>query len=493
MLRKIRLILAAVVFVLITLLFVDITGVFQWADVLSKIQLLPAILAGNFIVIALLVVLTLVFGRIYCSVICPLGILQDLLSWLNKKKNRFSFSKGKKWLRYGVLTVFVACMLTGAGSIAALIAPYSAFGRICRSLLQPVWQWGYNLLASVSEKADSYAFGPQDVWMNSWLVFGVALATLLVLAVLAWRGGRTYCNTICPVGTVLGFLARFSWFKIRLDAARCTKCRKCERNCKASCIDVATHTVDYSRCVACGNCIGQCHLGGVTYSACKPSKTKVKVEEQNAKCDVGRRAFVVGAALASVGAAWSQEKKKVDGGLAPIIDKVAPKRQTPLLPPGAWSARHMSKHCTACQLCVSQCPEKVLRPSTELTTLMQPVMSYEHGYCRPECGKCSEVCPTGAIKPITLDQKSSIQIGHAVWVKKNCLPVAEGVACNACSAHCPANAISMVPLNPEDENSLKIPAVNESRCIGCGACEHLCPSRPFSAIYVEGYEMHREL
>lgn len=492
MLRKIRVVLAAVMFVMITLLFVDVTGVFQWAGPLTKIQFIPAVLAMNFIVVALLVVLTLVFGRIYCSVICPLGILQDLLSRLNQKKNRFSFSKAKWWLRYPILVVFVVCLLVGASSIAALIEPYGAFGRICRSLLQPLWEWGHNLAASISAKAGSYAFGHVDVWMYSFPIFIVAVVTLIVIAVLAWRGGRTYCNTICPVGTLLGFLSRFSWFKIHVDAGKCRNCRKCERNCKASCIDIKTHTVDYSRCVVCGNCIGQCEWGGVTYGK-NPKSVKTTAETTEQQPDSGRRAFVVGAAMASAGAAWAQEKKKVDGGLAPIIDKVAPERQTPLIPPGAWSVNHYRQHCTACQLCVSECPESVLRPSTEFASFMQPVMSYERGYCRPECNKCSSVCPTGAIKPISLEKKSSIQIGHAVWVKKNCIPVTDGVSCYACVTHCPTSAISLVPLNPEDEHSLKIPVVNESRCIGCGACENLCPARPFSAIYVEGHEMQREI
>ena len=160
---------------------------------------------------------------------------------------------------------------------------------------------------------------------------------------------------------------------------------------------------------------------------------------------------------------------------------------------GSLSARHFAQHCTACQLCVSNCPNDVLRPSTSLSTFMQPTMSYERGYCRPECTKCGDVCPTGAIKPITRAYKSATQIGHAVWIKKNCVPLTDGVECGNCARHCPTGAITMVPINPKDEHSLKIPAVNEARCIGCGACENLCPARPFSAIYVEGHEVHREV
>ena len=115
--------------------------------------------------------------------------------------------------------------------------------------------------------------------------------------------------------------------------------------------------------------------------------------------------------------------------------------------------------------------------------LMQPEMSYERGYCRPECNKCSEVCPAGAIRPISIEEKSSTSIGHAVWIKENCIPL---------TRHCPSGAIQMVPSDPDNPDSIQIPVVNEARCIGCGACENLCPARPFSAIYVEGHEVHSE-
>ena len=183
----------------------------------------------------------------------------------------------------------------------------------------------------------------------------------------------------------------------------------------------------------------------------------------------------------------------MDGGLAEIQDKVAPDRQTPLTPPGSFSAKHFAQHCTGCQLCISECPNEVLRPSSDWLHLMLPVMSYERGYCRPECNRCSEVCPTGAIKPISHEDKASTQFGHAVWVKKNCIPLTDGVECGNCARHCPVGAIEMVPSNPDDEESPYVPAVNENRCIGCGACEYLCPARPFSAIYVEGHEVHKEV
>lgn len=493
MLRKIRLTLAVLFFLAVTLLFLDFTGtVHAWLGWTARIQFLPALLALNLGIVLALVALTLVFGRIYCSVVCPLGVLQDVIAWFGKKrkKNRYSYSPAKAWLRYGVLALFVIALVAGVGSFVALLAPYSSYGRIAGNLFAPIYQWGNNFLAYMAERADSYAFYETEVWIKSIPTFVVALATLIVIGVLAWRNGRTYCNTVCPVGTVLGFVARWSWLKPVIDTEKCVNCKLCARNCKASCIDVANHSIDYSRCVSCMDCIEKCSTGAIGY---RHVANVEKHPKAVAGVDANRRNFLTATAMVATTAVLNAQGKKVDGGLAVIEDKKAARRKTSIVPPGAWSARHFAQHCTACQLCVSVCPNGVLRPSADPLKLMQPEMSYERGYCRPECVKCSEVCPSGAIRPITVADKSSMQIGHAVWIRKNCVPLTDGVSCGNCARHCPTGAITMMPSVASDPNSLKIPAINVERCIGCGACEYSCPSRPFSAIYVEGIQMHREL
>ena len=502
MLRKIRQILAILFFALITLLFLDFTGtIHAWFGWMAKIQFLPAVLALNVGVILFLVVLTLLFGRVYCSVICPMGVFQDAVSWMSglrkKKKYRFSYSSEKRILRYAVLALFIIALVAGVGSFVALLAPYSSYGRMANNLFAPLYGWGNNLLAYFAERADSYAFYETSVWLKSLPTFLVALVTFIVVAVLAWKNGRTYCNTICPVGTVLGFLSRYSLFRISIDAGKCTSCSLCSRKCKAACIDYKNHNVDYSRCVSCMDCIGTCKHDAISYRpAWKKRATEAPADGQQAavkETSASRRSFLTATAgLASASLLKAQEKK-VDGGLAVIEEKKIPARAAAIVPPGAWSSRHFLQHCTACQLCVSVCPNEVLRPSGDLMKLMQPEMSYERGYCRPECTKCSEVCPARAIRPISLAEKSSIQIGHAVWIKDNCIPLTDGVECGNCARHCPTGAIQMVPSEEGDPESLKIPVINTERCIGCGACENLCPSRPFSAIYVEGHLEHRML
>jgi Polyferredoxin len=497
MLKSTRRIIAALMFVLVTLLFLDFTGMLHlWFGWIAKVQLIPAILAVNVVVVVGLILLTLLFGRIYCSVICPLGIFQDGVSSIagkrKKKKSRFRFSSAKSWLRYGVLGLFIIAKIAGISAVFSLLDPYAAFGRIASNFLTPVYRWGNNLLALLAERADSYAFYSTEVWMKGWITFGVAAITLIIVSILAWRNGRTYCNTICPVGTILGFLSKFSIFRLTFDVEKCTKCSVCERGCKSSCIDAKAMSIDHSRCVTCFNCIDKCKFGAMSYAPVKIGEKKI-VEPIATDKDVSRRNVLTLLGTMAITSTIKAQQLHVDGGLAEIEDKKIPDRKTPLVPPGSLGAKNMEKHCTACQLCISACPNNVLRPSNKLATFMQPEMSFERGYCRPECTECSRVCPTSAIKPITAADKSAISIGAAVWIKDNCVVNRDEVQCTNCEYHCPTGAITLVKRNPEDSKSLKIPVVDKGLCIGCGACEYLCPARPFSAMYVEGNVRHHSI
>ena len=163
--------------------------------------------------------------------------------------------------------------------------------------------------------------------------------------------------------------------------------------------------------------------------------------------EVNRRGFLATAATAAI-AALAEDEKLTDGGYAEVTSPGAP------------------------------------------LEMMQPVMGFEHGYCRPECTACGDACPAGAIRRLTPQQKKSVRIGHAVWNKDLCLAASEGVTCHACERHCLGKAITLVPLDRKDKKSPKVPKVDEAKCIGCGACEHLCPARPMPAMVVEGLARH---
>lgn len=499
MLKKIRVIAATLLFLSLTLLFLDFTGTIHiWFGWLAKIQLIPAILAMNVAVMFALVLLTLLFGRVYCAVLCPLGTLQDIISNISGrrrgKKNRFHFSPAKSLLRYAMLVLFIIAIVAGISIIVSILDPYAAYGRMASNFFAPLYRLGNNLSAWVAERADSYAFYSTTVWIKGWITFGIASITLIITGILAWRHGRTYCNTICPVGTFLGFLSKFSLFRLTFNEDKCTKCKACERGCKSSCIDVKTLNIDHSRCVACFNCIEKCKFGAMTFKPQKIGKKKEFVFMDNDSHEgVTRRNVLSMLGMIVASRTIKAQQLQVDGGLAEIENKKIPVRKTPIVPPGALSAQNMKASCTACQLCVSACPNNILRPSNKLSTFMQPEMSFEIGYCRPECVECSQVCPTSAINPITTADKSAISIGLAVWIKENCIVNKDEMQCDNCEYHCPTGAITMVERDPGYSDSLKIPVIDKELCIGCGACENLCPARPFSAIYVEGNVRHHSV
>jgi polyferredoxin len=466
-----------------TLLFLDFTGtVHAYLGWIAKIQFVPAVLAMNFAVLLGLILITLIFGRIYCFMICPLGIFQDIVSGLKslRKKEQFSYRPPRRALvilRYAVLVVFGISLFFGLPSFTVLFEPYSAFGRMVSQILGPVYKLANNLLAYFAERADSYAFYSVDIWLKSAGTLTIAILTFVAIGIFAWKSGRGYCNSICPVGALLGLLAKFSVFKPRVDKEKCTHCGICAKNCKAACINSASGEIDYSRCIICFRCSKACPKKAIKY-ALPTGVNKLSSD------GLARRNLLVGTTLLASG--FVSRAVARDGGLAALEDKKATTRSRPIIPPGAQNYQNFHDRCTGCQLCVSTCPNHVLCPG-----IIKPRMSYERGYCRPECVKCSQVCPTGAIRPVTTAEKSSIQIGTAVWKQDLCIVNTDKAACDLCSRKCPTAAIIMIPQNADDAESPKIPMIDTNRCIGCGACEHLCPARPHSAIHVEGVEVHR--
>ena len=491
MLKKIRVALALVFWTGITLLLLDFTGTLHsYLGWMARVQFLPAFLALNVGVVLGLVLLTLLFGRVYCSVICPLGVLQDGISRLGTwgKKRPYQYKPERKWIRYGVWTAFVVCLVAGVHVIVSLLAPYSAYGRMVQNLLQPLYLWGNNLLAWFSERAGSYAFYSKEVWLKSVSSLVIAAATLVVIVLFAFKHGRAYCNTICPVGTTLGFLSRFAMFRPMIDADRCVRCHSCERQCKAQCIEITKERVhiDHSRCVSCFNCLDNCPQGGLKYRFAWGRNVMPDSDRASRRAFLAGTTVAVGAAALKGVAARAQEAVKLDGGLAEVLPKQTPEREVPLTPPGSKSVKHFYQHCTACQLCIAECPNNVLRPSGKLEHLMQPEMGFEKGFCRPECTRCSELCPAGAISKISREEKTQYHIGTARVNPDLCLVASGKGHCGKCAQACPSGAVKFV----KTDDGRRIPTVAEEVCTGCGACEYLCPVRPVSAITVNGKYEH---
>lgn len=547
MLRKIRITLALIFAAGITLLFCGIGS--EWWGWMAGLQFLPSCLALNFGAIALILLLTFVFGRLYCSVICPLGVYQDLVVFLRRSYGRiadgrraarlkamkdkglkptsvkpsaakvYGYKKEHKAVRYAVLAFALVCAFTSLQFLLALIAPYSAYGRMIH--------------------AAAGLFGADGVGTPLAIT---AAVTFAVITFLAWKRGRAYCNTICPVGTTLSLVSRFSLFRPVIDESKCIACGRCYKRCKAGCIDGQAHRIDYSRCLVCFDCLDNCTEGALKYrfvglrgagmgpvsgsasgkggTQDKPDGAKGSAHRDGtgsgkaaegatgstdrgragtgsgragssasaAPADTSRRAFLTTAAVAGATLMLGAQNKRLDGGLAPVIDKQAPARSERLVPPGALSVRNFYDRCTACQLCVSNCPGGVLRPSTDLGHFLQPQMGYENGYCRPECTKCGELCPAGAISPISREEKTTVKIGTARVDFELCFAANGKENCGNCARHCPSGAIRMVDRHSDGR---RIPVVSEEQCTGCGACEFLCPSRPISAITVDGLSIHR--
>lgn len=486
MLKKLRVFVAVLLGAAITLYFLDFAGLTGgWPNV-ARIQFLPALLAGSIGMVVVLLIATLLFGRIYCSVICPLGIFQDVVAWISRKvnpKKKYSFSSEKKGWRYGCLGIAVVAFLLNMTVVVSLLEPYSAFGRMTVNVFRPLYLAMNNFLAWIFNSFGNYTFYHTDIYVLSGVALAVGLFTFGLIALLAWRYGRTWCNTVCPVGTLLSFIARYSFWKVRMDEHACVSCGLCERKCKAACIDSKAKKIDYSRCVDCFDCLPACHKQGIKYRlAWKKADTPV------AECpDSSKRQFIATLAALSV----SVPAKALVRGETLAKSNVSWRKKQPLSPPGSQSAEHLLEHCTACHLCVTKCPSHVLKPvflDYGWEGMMQPKMDFEHGFCNFDCTVCADVCPNGALLPLTKEEKHRLQMGRVVFVRENCIVNTDETSCGACSEHCPTQAVSMVPY----KNGLTIPSVNPDICVGCGGCEYVCPVRPFRAIYIEGNSVHQQ-
>lgn len=505
-LKKIRVVAALAFLVLTTLLFVDFERLGEsYAPVVSYLQFVPSLLnftqtlalaATGFIVV---LVVTLLFGRVYCSTVCPLGTLQDIAIRIADKvrkprKVKFKPQKSYSWLRHGVLALTVGLFLSGSVLALSLLDPFSNFGRIAADLLRPLYVAAHNGFGQLLESFGMY--GPFPLHWKAPPLATLVFPALFLLGLigLSTFKGRLFCNTLCPVGTLLGLISRFAIFKIQVPKDACTLCAQCSIHCKAGCIRLKTQEVDFSRCVTCFNCINVCEAHGIGYARSWPVKRQAVPAAplfQREK-GVSRRAVLRAGATALVGLASLPGSNPIEAKPSNRLPSRITKPQTwPVAPPGAIAIARFNELCTACHLCVSACPYDVLQPTLldyGLPGLLQPHLDFTTGYCSYECNRCGQVCPTDAIRPLDLAIKQTTQLGVARFIRDNCIVHTDHTACGACDEYCPTKAVHMVPYR----DGLTIPHVREGLCVGCGACENACPVRPYRAIVVEGLPVHRQ-
>lgn len=292
------------------------------------------------------------------------------------------------------------------------------------------------------------ASGIGAAWMISpYAIYGKALALFIpglvifaIVVVLAALGkGRVWCNYICPFGTLFNIFAKFAYRKQKI-APCCKNCRAC-------------------------------------FSTSQTPRTSQT--SQTSPSGVTRRETLQGIAML---AAVETADKLTDGGYAPISLHDSPVRTKTILPPGAGKRGDFSRKCVGCELCVKNCPGECLKPSMKLKTFGQPEMDFALGHCIPGCTKCGEVCPARALEKLDEETKINTHMGFAAWHQERCIRTTEGVPCTACLKKCPVGAIHEV------EGVL---VVDKDKCIGCGACEHVCAARPVPAIVVEGLDEQR--
>ncbi len=488
-LRTIRVVVSILLFVPPLFMFIDLTGVLPpWGvNAVTTPQLVPAfvrILSGaGALGFVLVLVLTLLFGRVYCSTICPLGTLQDMFSRLNRKRNsrrRFLFRRRNALLHNGILFLTVVLALGGSFALLNLIEPFSTFGRFAVTLLRPLAVLLNNAAASVLGSAHVYVLFTVPLRVPSVGGFALVLLLMLLLFAAAFTRGRLFCNSVCPAGALLGLISRFSLFRIAIDKTACRDCGLCEKVCKAECIDSANMRVDFSACVSCFNCFDACPTVGLRYAGRRrrdPDRTLAPVNRR-------RRSLLKGGAGAALMIIPGVDTLRA---VLPVPTGKS-RSKLPISPPGSVSIERFTERCTACHLCVSTCPTQVLSPAFlayGAGGFLQPRMDYSVSPCNYDCVLCGQVCPTGAILPLLPEAKKLVQIGKAKFVKDDCIVITKKTECGACSEHCPTKAVHMVKTD-----GLFLPELNEDFCIGCGSCEHPCPSTPNKAIYVESNPVH---
>ncbi len=451
-----------------------------------KSQIIPHVISFFFegfllslFLLVLLLLITAIFGRIYCSFFCPLGGFQDILIRIKKRGGKFNYREPLILIKTTILILAIISLVSGSLYLIGYLDPYSFFGKIVNYLLKPFIALINNSVELTLRKAHIYWLLIMRFPTLNHLTLIPFILILAIIIYLSLKRGRLYCNSVCPLGTFLGILSIRCLYKIEIDKVSCTSCGICESVCKAECINSKDKTVDNSSCIRCFNCLNVCPSSAIKY---KPSTKKKKSSIEKTQ-NISRRNFIYSflGVLGFSGINLFLRNKKI-----PVVNY-----SPPPTPPGSISLDKYISKCTACYLCVNNCPTNVLQPSLfhyGVKGVFIPHMDFYSGYCSYECTRCLEVCPTDAIMPHTKEEKQKIQIGRVNFIKDYCVVYRNETNCGACAEICPTAAVTMTPY----KGVLRIPTTKPSICIGCGACQNVCPAKPKKAIVVETNLVHKE-
>jgi len=488
-LRRARLGAAALVFILFYL-SISFTGPVYGAvlDFLTSLQVLPSFIntafaGGAWIGAGFLPVLLVTFllGRLYCSVLCPLGILQDVILFFSGKIARRTMRyRTAGWnIHLPVTVLTLGSAAAGVPVLLGLLEPFAFWGRTYRDVLVPSGRLASIGLVELLKSFRIFLAPVPFIGEPGAIILTAVLLGALILVTV--RYGRWYCNRLCPVGGILRVLSLRPVWSIGFVTDRCTSCGICASVCRSGCIDIEAQTVFTDRCVVCLDCLAACPFGALeiagNYSGRINRVRTVRPADPNR-----RKAVLIsaGTLLAAAGA-----------GALGQVSGTAKKSDRTVIPPGSESLDRYTSRCISCHTCVSACPTHVLQPSffaLGVSGFLQPVMDYRSGYCEWECNICTQVCPTGALSPISVKRKQELQLGRVEFVEDRCVVFSQGTACGACAEVCPTQAVRMIPLRGD----LTQPVTDNAICSGCGSCEHACPVDGEKAIFVRGLEVHQE-
>ncbi|MCX8045137.1 MAG: 4Fe-4S dicluster domain-containing protein [Desulfobacterota bacterium] len=452
------------------LFFAAAYGVRLPADILLRADPLIALAASvasrslhQPLVISLIVFLAaLLGGRIFCGWICPLGTLFDFLP----RRHRHIASATSN-IKYGLLLCIALCSLAGINA-AGLVDPLTILTRISAFVIRPITDAAGNTaldaVRPLAERLRLFSLSRTIIPQFLYNAAGLSALVVLGLCLLNLYAHRFWCRSLCPLGALLGVVSLVAPLRRRVGNA-CTHCMACRRICPVDAINEDPTRCRLAECIVCGTCSSVCPEAAISFTR----RSKVLSFRQGIV--IGRRTLITSLAA---GIAWSVAVR------ATPVGRLAGKGL--LRPPGSVSEDMFLSRCIRCGQCMAVCPTNTLQPclfEAGLEGIWSPRLMPRLAGCDQTCSRCGEVCPTGAIRALSLDEKKHAKIGTAFIDTNRCLVWAQHRLCFICDEQCPYNAIVFKWHDGERK-----PFVIDIRCNGCGLCEQQCPVQGTSAIIV---------